>query len=407
MARKDNKGRNLKTGESQRPDGRYMYRYKDELTGKRVTIYDMDLASLREQEKKINKDIDDQLITDTSVKKLTVNGLFERYMATKNIREKTKKDYWRTWNYRIKNTLGNIRVVDFKTSHVRTFFSGLSDEGLAHSTIKSMYALLNPAFNMAVEDGIIRKNPVTGTLGDYGAAAKEKEALTLEQQEKLLKFVENSKVYKPHLPMMQIMFGACLRISETIGLTWSDVDMKNREIHVNGQLVYYEGEEGYCFHDSETKTDAGIRTIPMTQTVYDAFRKQKELNLMLGLQSNVEIGRHSGFIFNTKHGRPIMPAGVNSFLKNIVNAYNKRETILAENENREPELMPHISAHILRHTGCTRLGENNVNPKVMQYVMGHSDAKITMNIYNHIAEMAHVENEMSKMNLPETVPAVV
>ena len=80
MARKDNKGRNLKTGESQRPDGRYMYRYKDELTGKRVTIYDMDLASLREQEKKINKDIDDQLITDTSVKKLTVNGLFERYI---------------------------------------------------------------------------------------------------------------------------------------------------------------------------------------------------------------------------------------------------------------------------------------------------------------------------------------
>ena len=83
-----------------------------------------------------------------------------------------------------------------------------------------------------------------------------------------------------------------------------------REIHVGGQLVYYEGEEGYCFHDSETKTDAGIRDIPMTQMVYDAFRKQRELNLM-----------------------------------------------------------PSISSHTLRHTGCTRLGENNVNPKVMQYVM--------------------------------------
>ncbi len=68
----------------------------------------------------------------------------------------------------------------------------------------------------------------------------------------------------------------------------------------------------------------------MTQMVYDAFRKQRELNLMLGLQSNVEIGGRSGFIFNTKHGRPIMPP---------------------------------IS-------GCIRLGENNVNPKVMQYVMG-------------------------------------
>ena len=407
MARKDNKGRNLRTGESQRSDGRYMYRYKDEITGKRITIYDMDLASLREQEKKVNKDMDDQLITDTSVKKLTVNGLFERYMATTNIRERTKKNYIGMWNHRVRNTLGNIRVVDFKTSHVRTFFSQLSDEGLAHSTIKGFYAMLNPSFEMAVADEIIRKNPVTGTLGDYGAPAKEKEALTLEQQEKLLKFVENSKVYKPHLPMMQIMFGACLRVSETIGLTWSDVDMKNREIHVGGQLVYYEGDEGYCFHDSETKTDAGIRTIPMTQTVYDAFRKQKELNLMLGLQSNVEIGGRSGFIFNTKHGRPIMPAGVNSFLKNIVNAYNKKETALAAQENREPELMPHISAHTLRHTGCTRLGENNVNPKHIQYVMVQSDAKITMNVYNHIAEMSHVENEMSKMNLPDAVPAVV
>ncbi len=129
MARKDNKGRNLRTGESQRSDGRYMYRYKDEITGKRITIYDMDLASLREQEKKVNKDMDDQLITDTSVKKLTVNGLFERYMATTNIRERTKKNYIGMWNHRVRNTLGNIRVVDFKTSHVRTFFRSCQMKG--------------------------------------------------------------------------------------------------------------------------------------------------------------------------------------------------------------------------------------------------------------------------------------
>ena len=164
-----------------------------------------------------------------------------------------------------------------------------------------------------------------------------------------MEFVEQSNVYKPHLPMMQVMFGACLRVSETIGLTWSDVDMKNREIHVGGQLVYYGGDEGYCFHDSETKTDAGIRDIPMTQMVYDAFRKQRELNLMLGLQSNVEIGGRSGFIFNTKHGHPF-------------------------SADRSED---------------------------------HSDAQITMNVYNHIAEKSHVENEISKMNLPETVPAVV
>ena len=85
-----------------------------------------------------------------------------------------KKNYIRMWDYRIRNTLGNIHVVDFKTSHVRTFFSTLSDEGLAHSTIKGLYGLLNPRFELAVEDGIIRKNPVTGTLGDYGLRQRRK-----------------------------------------------------------------------------------------------------------------------------------------------------------------------------------------------------------------------------------------
>lgn len=59
VARKDNRGRNLKTGESQRKDGLYMYRYKDERTGRRLTVYSPDLAELRKKEKEINKDMDE------------------------------------------------------------------------------------------------------------------------------------------------------------------------------------------------------------------------------------------------------------------------------------------------------------------------------------------------------------
>ena len=83
----------------------------------------------------------------------------------------------------------------------------------------------------------------------------------------------------------------------------------------------------------------------------------------------------------------------------------KKESKLAEEEKREPELMPPISSHTLRHTGCTRLGENNVNPKVMQYVMGHSDAQITMNVYNHIAEKSHVEPVKSRLHKIFTKPS--
>ena len=93
MARKDSRGRNLKVGESQRKDGLYMYRYTDEKTGKRITIYDADLAGLREKERVIAREIDDDILTDRAVKKLTVNGLFERYLGARKLAEQTRKNY--------------------------------------------------------------------------------------------------------------------------------------------------------------------------------------------------------------------------------------------------------------------------------------------------------------------------
>ena len=125
---------------------------------------------------------------------------------------------------------------------------------------------------------------------------------------------------------------------------------------------------------------------------YSAFSFAKEK------QSNVEIGGRSGFIFNTKHGRPIMPAGVNSFLKNIVNAYNKKESKLAEEEKREPELMPPISSHIMRHTACTRMAEQRMDIKVLQYVMGHAHIGVTMEVYNHLAGMDRIEKEIARLD---------
>ena len=355
MARKDNKGRNLRNGENQRADGRYMYRYLDEMTGKRVTIYDTDLASLRKREKEIEKDLDDQLLTDSFARKMTLNSLFERYMATKELKERTRRNYLNMWKIRVRDEIGNIRVVQLKASHIRVFYSKLSKEGLKHNTIKYLHTMIFPALEMAVNDDIIRKNPAKGVLEDYGEAANVREALTVHQQERLLKFVANSKTYSVHLPMIQIMLGTACRCGEIIALTWSDINMKTREVTISGALTYHNSGEGYQFHSGSTKTEAGLRTIPMTDMVYEAFKKQRELNFMLGKRSDVEIGDRKGFIFLSKNGRPLMPEGVNSFLRNIVNAYNRQERKTAERENREPELMPHISAHILRHTGCTRM----------------------------------------------------
>ena len=172
VGRKDPKGRKLREGESWRNDGRYSYRFTDIRTGKRRTIYAQDLPELREKEKKIAKDMDDNILTDSAIKKMTLNTLFERYMATRELKEPTRVNYIRVWNNRVKDEIGNIKVVQMLPSHIKAYYSKLSKAGYAHSTIKYINNMIFPALEMAVDDDIIRKNPAKGSISDYGRPAE-------------------------------------------------------------------------------------------------------------------------------------------------------------------------------------------------------------------------------------------
>lgn len=94
---------------------------------------------------------------------------------------------------------------------------------------------------------------------------------------------------------------------------------------------------------------------------------------------------------------PLATNAVNNILYNIVKSYNKQEQEHAKNERRKPELLQKISAHILRHTGCTRMAESGMDPKVLKYIMGHADFSITMNVYNHISNVERVKNEVERI----------
>ena len=398
VSRKDPKGRKLREGESWRNDGRYSYRFTDIRTGKRRTIYAQDLPSLREKEKKIAKDMDDNILTDSAIKKMTLNTLFELYMATRELKESTRVNYIRIWDNRVKDEIGNIKVVQMLPSHIKAYYSKLSKAGYAHSTIKSINNMIFPALEMAVDDDIIRKNPAKGSISDYGRPAEERVALTISQQEKLIAFAKQSNVYNTYYPMLTIMIGTGLRCGELIGLTWKDVDTRARRLNVDYQLIYKNYGDGCRFHISTPKTDSGIRVIPMTQEVQKAFEEQRKINFMLAKDKSVEVDGYSGFVFTAKSGRPLMPYGVNSVLYNIVDAYNKEEVQRAKKEHRKAELLPKVSAHVMRHTACTRMAECRMDIKVLQYIMGHAHFDVTMEVYNHLDDRARIENEIAKLD---------
>lgn len=300
----------------------------------------------------------------------------------------------------MRDEIGNIKVVQILPSHIKGFYSKLSKAGYAHSTIKNINTMIYPALEMAVDDDIIRKNPAKGSISDYGRPAKEREALSISQQEKLIDFVKQSNVYNVHYPMLMIMIGTGLRCGELIWLTWKDVDTRARRLNVDHQLIYKNLGDGCRFHISTPKTDSGIQVIPMTQEVQKAFEEQRKINFMLAKDKSIEVDGYSGFVFTAKSGRPLMPYGVNSVLYNIVDAYNynKEEVQKAKKEHRKAELLPKVSAHVMRHTACTRMAECRMDIKVLQYIMGHAHIDVTMDVYNHLGDRERIEQEIARLD---------
>lgn len=390
--RKDLRGRSLRKGEMQRSsDKRYAYSYTDPL-GRRKYIYANDLVALREKEKQLMRDQLDGL--DIYVAgKATVNFVFDRYMNTKaNLRQTTRSNYLYMYERFIRDTFGNKKIAEVKYSDVLQFYNYLlNNQEMQINTLESIHTLLHPTFQLAVRDEIIRKNPSDGVMAEIkknsGQKTGVRHALTRAQQRAFMNHIANHPIYYHWWPMFTILLGTGCRIGEALGLRWEDLDYENRVISINHSLVYYPVGESRSsvLHISRPKTEAGIRTIPMLDSVKDALEMLAEEQKENGW-TDVEIDGMTGFVFCNRFRNVPNPQSINRAIKRISADYNAQEEVAAKKERREPVLLPDFSAHTLRHTFCTRLCENETNLKVIQSVMGHKDIQTTMDIYAEATE---------------------
>lgn len=293
----------------------------------------------------------------------------------------------------VKEHLGQQAMhMEIKYSDVLQFYNYLLDkQGLQTNTLESVHTLLHPTFQLAVRDEIVRKNPTDGVMAEIKKSSEQttgvRHALTIPQQRAFMEHIANHPVYCHWWPLFAVLLGTGCRIGEALGLRWDDLDYDHRTISINHSLVYYPVGESRnsVLHISTPKTDAGIRTIPMLDTVKDAFEMLHEEQKESGW-SNVEIDGMSGFIFCNRFGNVPNPQSVNRAIKRIIADYNAGEEVGAKKQHREAILLPDFSAHHLRHTFCTRLCEKETNLKVIQSVMGHKDIQTTMDIYAEATE---------------------
>lgn len=376
--RRDNKGRILRTGESQRKDGRYAYKYTDAY-GKPQFVYSWklvatdktpagkrDVPALRDKIKEICRDLDDGI--DTVGKKMTVCQLYAKKNGLrKNVKHGTEKGREYLMSLLQDDPIGLKSIDSVKQSDAKEWAIRMSEKGFAYQSINNFKRSLKAAFYTAIEDDYIRKNPFNFSLDTVLEDDREaKEALTPQQVESLLAFMEQDTVYRKYRDEVIILLGTGLRISEFCGLTTA-LDFKNRYIHIDHQLLR-DADIGYYIETPKTKK--GIRQIPMSETVYQALKR------VLKNRTNVipfSVDGYKNFLFLKKDGTPKVATNYEGMLKGLVKKYNKLHK----------DQLPNITPHILRHTFCTRLANAGMNPKALQYIMGHANITMTLNYYAH------------------------
>lgn len=391
--RRDNKNRILQTGESQRKDGRYCYKYVVDNCGKPQFIYSWKLVptdrvpqgkrddlSLREKEKEIQRDMDDGI--DTSGKKLTVIQLYEKYIRTHgNIKNSSVEGRERLIKRLKDDKLGNMPIGSVKPSDAKEWAIRQRDKGLAFMTVNNDKRSLSAAFYMAVCDDLTRKNPFNFQLDTVIEDTTEsKVPLSPEQEKSLLEFIQSDKICNRHYNEFVILLGTGLRISELCGLTVKDVDMDNRKIIVDHQLLKRSGRSSYI---ETPKTESGMREIPMSKDVYEAFQRVLEKHK----DNGIVVDGYGGFLFCTGTGHPNTASGYQDIFRRVSVKYNKC--------HEEP--LPKIfTPHVLRHTFCTNMANAGMNPKALQYIMGHKNITMTLNYYAH-ATYNSAKEEMERL----------
>lgn len=346
--RKDKKGRVLKEGESQRIDGTYDYRWRTS-DGKRHSVYAKTLEELREKEQAIQKDKSDGIRTDA--KNVTLNDVFEMWVnLKKGLKDNTFQNYQYMYNQFVYPDFGQSKVVKMKRSDVRRFYNMLADERLLKiSTIDNIHTVLHQVLDLAVEDEYLRNNPSDNALKElkqsHSFDVEKRKALTVQEQNTFLTFLENSRQYNHWKPIFKVMIGTGLRVGEITGLRWEDLDFENGTISVNHTLVYYNHKTNGCYFSVNTpKTKAGRRIVPMLDNVKEAFMQEKKYQEEMGVSCQVRIDGYTNFVFINRFGNVQHQGTLNKALRRIMRDCNQ-EILEKVKKDSEIVLLPRFSCH--------------------------------------------------------------
>ena len=391
---KDLKGRELPKGIYQRKDGRYEARAL--INGIRIQLYNFNLKELKVDFEKRKAEAKQGV--DKKLSNITLDEWFEewftRYKAP-HVKETSIAPMKRKYRANYGRLIGNMKVAEIRNMDIQDVINTMQREGRATSSMRDALGRVRECLESAKNNRIISENPCFDITVPWENVTKERRFLSQEEQNRFLQQLENNW-YKE---MFYIMFLTGMRIGEVGGLKWEDVDFKNKCININRSLSCQYESGVKTVRLTAPKTHNSYRKIPFMGEAEEMFisqkKKQDKIKKELGKRYRSD-GEFSDLVFVTSMGSPVFRHHAEKEVKKVVKAINEQEAFDSVREQREPHYFEDLYPHAIRHTFCSRCFQLNMNPKVVQKLMGHQHYSTTIDIYTHVMQ-DDIDSEVCKL----------
>ena len=367
----------------------------EDADGKGVALYAKTAEELYEKVEEAKRQIEEASFRRATP---TVAEYCERWllMQSAHIRTTTLTDYSSKVKNYIVAPLGHMYMANVTTDDVRLALVAASEK--SNSVYRSVHMLYKAIFNSAVDSNIIDYSPCERISAKGGKPQKDKDALTDDQIDKLLSAIKGLP------PYVFVMIGlyAGLRREEILGLKWDSVYLDGDAPYISVRRAWH-SEHNRPVISTELKTKAARRDIPIPKNLAECLREAKSKSTSDFVVANSEGGPLSYTQFKRVWQYIVTRSTKERTYVRYINGQKITKTVTpvlgekaAHNGNVVYSLDFQVTPHQLRHTYITNLIYASVDPKTVQYLAGHENSKITMDIYAKV-----------KYNKPEQLSAVV
>ncbi len=288
---------------------------------------------------------------------ITFAALAEKWLELKqvHVRPKALASY-KSHVKRLVTGFGDYKVKDISSEMAECFFAGLQGEGLAPATNGRALTILKSILEKGCQWGYLSRNPAA-YIRKPTVPKNEMDWLDPKEMRRLIAAADER--YRP------LIMTACytgMRQSEILGLKWGDVDWQSGKLYVRRVL-----QQGRFY---EPKTQSSKRAVVVPPVLLDALRIHQ-------LRQSVELAENPlDLVYPNSAGRPMASRNL---------AQRVFEPALRAAGLRK------VGFHALRHSYVSLLLSQGESIKFISRQVGHSSAKLTLDVYSHLLEGANEE----------------